>query len=196
VPDTRHYRSTQKLITVPVGATVVWPNRGQRKHTVTADDGSFNSGTLDAGASFSQTFSQPGTFAYYCEFHGGPGGAGMAGVINVGDGAAAPPPQPTQPAQPTAAPPPPAPAAASVSMVDFDFAPKEIRIKAGTVVTWKNDGAAPHSATAADGSFDTAVFQPGESKSVTFASAGTFAYYCSLHGTPQGEGMAGTVVVE
>jgi plastocyanin len=56
-------------ITVPAGTTVTWTNTGSRPHTVTADDGSFDSGRLDPGEQFSQTFDQPGTFAYHCGFH-------------------------------------------------------------------------------------------------------------------------------
>jgi plastocyanin len=56
-------------IEVPVGATVTWNNTGSRPHTVTADDGSFDSGRLDPGEQFSQTFDQPGTFTYHCGFH-------------------------------------------------------------------------------------------------------------------------------
>jgi plastocyanin len=89
------------------------------------------------------------------------------------------------------------PVAFLVSMKDFEFAPLEILIKVGTTITWLNDGAAPHSATAVDGSFDTAVFDPGGEASITFNTAGTFAYYCLLHGTPDGTGgMVGTVIVE
>ena len=84
----------------------------------------------------------------------------------------------------------------TVSVKDFEFGPKEIRVKAGTTITWKNDGAAPHSATAVDKSFDTAIFQPGESKSAKFDTPGTFQDYCQLHGTPDGNGMVGTVIVE
>lgn len=197
---------TPNKITVPLGATVVWTSAGQRPHTVTADDGAFKSDTLNNGGTFEQLFDTPGTFAYYCEFHGGPGGQAMAAVVKVGDGGApaqqappptepAPPPTTAPAAQPTAAPAA-APAEVKVSMKDFDFAPKEIRVKAGTKITWANDGAAPHSATAADKSFDTALFQSGEAKSVTFSTPGTFAYYCQLHGTADGNGMAGTVVVE
>ncbi|MEI2772338.1 MAG: plastocyanin/azurin family copper-binding protein [Candidatus Competibacter sp.] len=115
---------TPKELSVPVGATVVWKHDGQRKHTVTADDNSFNSGTLEAGGNFSQTFDKPGTYAYFCEFHGGAGGGGMAGVIKVGDAApaaVAPPPQPT------AAPAPPPAAAVTAAMIDFDFDPKELQ---------------------------------------------------------------------
>src|SRR5215204_3550927 len=56
-------------VSVPVGATVTWTNTGTRPHTVTADDGSFDSGRLDPGEQFSQTFDQPGTFTYHCGFH-------------------------------------------------------------------------------------------------------------------------------
>jgi plastocyanin len=56
-------------VSVPVGATVTWTNTGARPHTVTADDGTFDSGRLDPGEQFSQTFDQPGTFAYHCGFH-------------------------------------------------------------------------------------------------------------------------------
>src|SRR5215213_9794642 len=56
-------------LSVPVGATVTWTNTGSRPHTVTADDGSFDSGRLDPGEQFSQTFDQPGTYTYHCGFH-------------------------------------------------------------------------------------------------------------------------------
>jgi plastocyanin len=56
-------------VTVPAGATVTWTNTGSRPPTVTADDGSFDSGRLDPGEQFSQTFDQPGTFTYHCGFH-------------------------------------------------------------------------------------------------------------------------------
>jgi plastocyanin len=73
-----------RQVEVEAGGTVVWEHVGQRPHTVTASDGSFDSGTLETGASFSQTFSEPGTYSYYCRFHGTAGGAGMAGVVIVG----------------------------------------------------------------------------------------------------------------
>jgi plastocyanin len=68
---------------VSAGTTVVWSLDGGSQHTVTLDDGSSDSGPLDPGTVYSLTFSAPGTYAYYCNFHGAPGGAGMAGVIAV-----------------------------------------------------------------------------------------------------------------
>jgi LPXTG-motif cell wall-anchored protein len=74
-----------KTITVNVGDTINWQYAGQNEHTVTADDGSFESGDLKAGekTSFSFTFTKAGTFAYHCKYHGGAGGQGMAGTIVV-----------------------------------------------------------------------------------------------------------------
>jgi plastocyanin len=70
-------------VVVDAGGTVVWQHAGQRPHTVTASDGSFDSGNLETGDSFSRTFSQPGEYPYYCRFHGSASGQGMAGVVVV-----------------------------------------------------------------------------------------------------------------
>ena len=74
-----------KTITINVGDTVNWQYAGQNEHTVSADDGSFDSGDLKTGekTSFSFTFTKAGTFAYHCKYHGGAGGQGMAGTIVV-----------------------------------------------------------------------------------------------------------------
>lgn len=56
-------------LSVPVGTTVTWTNRGERPHTITADDGSFDSGRLDPGEEFSFTFDTAGSFTYFCGFH-------------------------------------------------------------------------------------------------------------------------------
>jgi len=69
--------------TVPVGTTVTWTNADSAPHTVTADDGSFVSGNMNTGDTFTFTFDEPGTYAYYCEYHGGAGGEGMAATITV-----------------------------------------------------------------------------------------------------------------
>ena len=70
-------------ITVKAGATVTWKNDGKMAHTVTADDGSFESPTLGAGKTFSRRFTKPGTYRYHCAFHGGKGGEGMSGTVVV-----------------------------------------------------------------------------------------------------------------
>jgi plastocyanin len=72
-------------VEVPVGGTVTWTNNGGAPHTVTADDGAFDSGELAPGASFSQTFDAAGTFAYHCNIH-----PQMTGTVNVVAATAAP----------------------------------------------------------------------------------------------------------
>lgn len=56
-------------LTIAVGDSVTWTNQDSAGHTVTADDGSFKSGTLATGDTFSQTFSAAGTYAYHCAIH-------------------------------------------------------------------------------------------------------------------------------
>jgi plastocyanin len=64
------YRAYQPAaLTVLAGQTVTWRNSGLGPHTVTADAGQFNSGTLAGGATFSYTFSTPGTYTYSCLIH-------------------------------------------------------------------------------------------------------------------------------
>lgn len=60
-----------QTITVVMGVnnTVTWVNNDDAPHTVTASDGSFNSGNLNAGQAWSHTFTAPGTYAYYCSYH-------------------------------------------------------------------------------------------------------------------------------
>ncbi len=72
-----------RTIIISAGTTVTWTNMGSMNHTVTADNASFDSGALPPGSTFSRTFNTPGTFNYYCRFHGGPGGVGMSGVVIV-----------------------------------------------------------------------------------------------------------------
>src|SRR5215218_3484754 len=56
-------------ITVAPGTTVTWTNEGPSPHTTTADDGSWDSGTLQQGEDFSFTFDEPGTYTYHCSIH-------------------------------------------------------------------------------------------------------------------------------
>jgi len=51
------------------GTTVTWVNNDDEAHTVTADDGLFDSGRLEPGDSYSVWFDGSGTVAYHCEPH-------------------------------------------------------------------------------------------------------------------------------
>lgn len=67
--DLRGFAFNPPVIKVRKGATVTWTNRDNVPHTVTASDGSFRSGLLNLGQSWSFTFDKPGTYSYYCEPH-------------------------------------------------------------------------------------------------------------------------------
>jgi plastocyanin len=69
---------------VPVNTQVTWTNNDSVPHTVTADDGSFDSGTLQPGQTFSHTFTSAGKVTYHCAIHGQ---ASMNGSVQVGGGA-------------------------------------------------------------------------------------------------------------
>ena len=56
-------------ISVKVGQVVKWKNEGAEAHTVTAEDKSFDSGSMAPGAEFQFTFSKAGTFTYSCTPH-------------------------------------------------------------------------------------------------------------------------------
>jgi plastocyanin len=70
---------------VAIGTTVEWKNVGRNVHTVTADDGSFDSGLLQPGQEYEHTYDKPGVYQFLCTLHGTKGGGGMAGTIVVGD---------------------------------------------------------------------------------------------------------------
>jgi plastocyanin len=79
----------------------------------------------------------------------------------------------------------------SVTIANFAFDPATVTVNVGDSVTWNNQDGTAHTATAGDASFDTGNIAAGGSATITFDTAGTFAYVCSIH--PQ---MAGTVVVQ
>ncbi|MDF3039904.1 MAG: blue (type 1) copper domain protein [Thermomicrobiales bacterium] len=54
---------------VAVGTAVTWTNSDSTAHTVTSDTGAFDAGALAPGASFTQTFTTPGTYTYHCQIH-------------------------------------------------------------------------------------------------------------------------------
>ena len=59
-------------LTVKSGAVVKWTNQDGASHTIVSDTGSpvaFSSDSLASGASYSFTFTQPGTYTYHCSVH-------------------------------------------------------------------------------------------------------------------------------
>jgi len=78
------WQYTPQNITVVVGvnSTVTWVSRSIAYDTVTARDGSFGSGTIPPGGTYSFTFVTPGTYQYYCIYH-----PWMTGTVTVLGGA-------------------------------------------------------------------------------------------------------------
>jgi plastocyanin len=69
---------TPASITIKAGDSVEWDNGDQRDHTVVAADGSFTSGNIGPGATFSFRFTKPGKYEYSCTLH-----PRMRGVVIV-----------------------------------------------------------------------------------------------------------------
>lgn len=184
-------------LTVPAGSTVQFANVGGKPHTMTAEDGTFDTGRVDpgaedgrfAGSNVTFTVDTPGTFAYVCQVHP----AAMRGVLTVvdagggggGGGSGEPPPTAAAPPAPAA------PSTAAVTMADFSFEAPEASVAPGGRVTWTNEGGAPHTATFDDVELDTGNVEPGAEGTLTAPEEpGTYSYKCTIH--PQ---MTGALAV-
>jgi plastocyanin len=155
------------------------------------------------------TFSQVGTFEYFCEVH-----PSMQATITVTEGPASAPeptaaPQPTATPSPTATPEPtatatPAPTAtpvptatasapAIVDSVIQSFQLQSLNVAAGTTVIWRNADGAPHTATngnspivASSFEFKSPVLQQDGTYMHTFDTPGVFLYFCEIHPSMKG----------
>ena len=63
---------------VTAGTTLTWTNNGEVDHTATADDGTFDSGVIEPGGTYSFTFDEEGEFPYICEIH-----PNMQGTVTI-----------------------------------------------------------------------------------------------------------------
>jgi plastocyanin len=93
-----------------------------------------------------------------------------------------------------------------VEVSNFVFSPREIVVLPGDTVTWENRGGGSHNVVADDGSFRCAQGCDGEGgdgsaapgpwrSTRTFTEIGPVGYFCDVHGTAGGTGMAGRVEV-
>jgi plastocyanin len=92
------------------------------------------------------------------------------------------------------------PGANQVFMQGSAFNPTTRTVSAGTTVTWVNKDGVAHTATSSSVPAGAATFSSGNVGAngqfqVTFATAGTYQYYCTIHGSP-GAGMHGTIIVQ
>jgi plastocyanin len=163
-------------LAVAAGTTLLVANVGGKPHTLTADDGSFDTGVVDpgaeggrfAGSNASVTLNKAGTFKFHCEVHP----AVMKGVVTVtGQGGGA------GPAQASAG-----PRELDVGVVDFGFEPNDASVAAGGTVKVTNRGKASHTMTLDDVDADTGTIAPGSSADLTAPDApGSYSYRCTVH---------------
>ena len=118
--------STLQDLTVTAGTTVQWTNRDGEHHTVTSGTpeeriGVWDSDRINPGTPYSFTFTEQGTFSYFCKIHPfmqatvtvvGPEAAALAGPEETPAPKASPTPPPTEPPSPT---PPPTPTATATT---------------------------------------------------------------------------------
>jgi plastocyanin len=164
-------------LTVAAGTTLLVANVGGKPHTLTADDGAFDTGIVDPGAeggrfagkNASVTLNQAGTFKFHCEIHP----AAMKGTVTVtGEAAAA------GPAAAASA----GPREVDVGAVDFGFEPDNASVAAGGTVKVANKGQAPHTLTLDDVDLDTGNIAPGATADLKAPDApGSYSYRCTVH---------------
>lgn len=83
-----------------------------------------------------------------------------------------------------------------VNMIDNAFNTQVTRVPVGARVIFMNVGGNPHNAVALDSAWSTAPeVKPGGEETVVFHTPGVYHYYCTFHGTRDGKGMAGVIVV-
>ncbi|HET6266623.1 MAG TPA: plastocyanin/azurin family copper-binding protein, partial [Acidobacteriota bacterium] len=82
-----------------------------------------------------------------------------------------------------------------ISIGDDFFAPNTMTVSPGTTVVWTHNGNVTHTVTSGNGSpsglFNSGNLNHGNTFSFRFTDAGTFQYYCMIHGIV----MSGTITV-
>ncbi len=102
-------------------------------------------------------------------------------------------------------------ATAAVTIQDFTFSPATLTVKAGTTVTWTNNGPSAHTTVSDKGVWTSGTLaapgggggygggggSAGGTFSYTFMTPGTFGYHCAIHPPTlaQYSGFVGTVTV-
>jgi plastocyanin len=205
-------------LTVNQGDGVEWTNEDNTPHTVTSkQEGVFDSGIIDAAAKWLLNTAdlQPAEYEYYCTLHpfmgatlvvtGGAAANQTAGNATTAGTAAANQTAGNATTAGTAAANQMAPNSraasplvtsvsiangASVPTNEEFFAPDDVQVTVGSMVTWKNDDTASHTVTSGtvqnntptpDGRFDSGILNAGDSFPFVFDKAGEYPYYCTIH---------------
>jgi plastocyanin len=196
-------------LTVAPGDVIQWTNADRVAHTVTFDNGGYDSGHLPPGARVRLTIARDakiGRVSYHCHPHPfmhasftvvrAPVGVQAGGVAVAGRTAAPAPPESEDEDAGAVS------ANATHFVVEirgFAFTPKNLTVAEGDVVEWVNRDSAPHTATAtaaatatgtAGGVFDTGRIASGGSARWVATGAGEIPYFCRIHPS-----MTATLVV-
>ncbi|MGH7447371.1 MAG: cupredoxin domain-containing protein [Longimicrobiales bacterium] len=83
-----------------------------------------------------------------------------------------------------------APRPVRATIRNLAYIPGRIEVTAGTTITWRNEDQLDHTVTAQDGTWDSGVIRPGATWQRTFATPGTYEFFCTPHPF-----MKGTIVV-
>ncbi|MCH8311008.1 MAG: DNRLRE domain-containing protein, partial [Chloroflexi bacterium] len=202
---------TLEDLIVEVGARVVWTNRDAARHTSTSGSQGNKTGFWDGpplaqDTSFAFTFTEVGTFQYFCAIHPTSMNATVVVMAQGALGAAAMPRTPIAEPQTSATPGPlvalpvatiapvpaatPAPPTAAANDALFspilDFTLENLFVEVGATIAWENQGAAAHTTTSgvspdSDGIWDSGVLNTGEFFSFTFDEPGELPYWCTIH---------------
>jgi plastocyanin len=85
----------------------------------------------------------------------------------------------------------------NIAVSAFEFDPADRTIATGDTIEWSwSTSPDEHNVRFTSGSETSGAPATSDTYSRTFTSAGTYDYYCEVHGTPQGGGMAGTITVQ
>ena len=178
---------------VATGTEITVANVGGARHSLTAEDGSFDTGIIEPGAeegrfagnNESFVVNEPGVFNFQCQIHPGAmrGTLTVAGEPVAGGGQQQSEPPPEEPAEQGEV----AVAATEIDIGDFFFEPPEAEVQPGAEVTWTNTGQAPHTATFDDvegriQGLDAGEMAPGDTASIVAPDApGSYSYFCAIH---------------
>jgi len=179
------YAPDKITVVLGVNASVTWSNADTAAHTVTSTSvpsgaASFDSGNMNAGATFTYNFTMPGTYQYKCNYH-----SWMTGsvVVVAGSGASG-----VKVSIPNGA---------GLNQNLPGYAPDKMTLVVGfnNTVTWSNDDTAAHTVTSTSVptgalAFDSSNMAKGATFSQTFTVPGTYQYKCNYHSW-----MTGTIIV-
>lgn len=189
-------------LTVNKGEGVEWVNEDNVPHTVTSKtEGLFDSSVINAEAKWllNTATLDVGDYDYYCFLH--PTMVGALKVVAGGAPSTAQPSGNTTSGQGAVNQISTGGAGATITEVSIvsgaglptngkAFEPAIVSSSVGSMVTWTNNDATPHTVTSGvvvdnapkpDGKFDSGIFNQGKSFSFVFDTAGEYDYYCLLH---------------